>query len=332
MGAKKRTEGGKAITDESAEQLYRAYRRNLVEWGLTMPKFLEDKFFEIRDEKNPGFLTELVFWEFLGADGTRALADALRDTNYMHLRTIRCWRASTEDEGTRSICQYLRNTPSILTLELLECGLTSLSCEFLGRLLSPEANNGLLILKIDHNDIGNTGVRNIVQGLSMNSVLKTLTMSYCNFDEQAARPLMTVLIFQESGLQELDLQGNKLGNQGTCILLHSLKINQSLNKINLADNQIIANEAIVDKIIEMLTANSALFSIDFRLNSFQDNEVQDILDRMKNSASGRINQTLYDMILPENTVSAIWVDEINKFLLPNKKSKKGKKKAKKAKK
>ena len=61
MGAKKRTEGGKAITDESAEQLYRAYRRNLMEMSLTMPKKLEDKFLEIRDEKNPGFLTEIMF-------------------------------------------------------------------------------------------------------------------------------------------------------------------------------------------------------------------------------------------------------------------------------
>lgn len=60
MGAKKRTEGGKMVTDESAEHLYRAYRRNLVEISGTMPKVLEEKFLEIRDDKNPGFLTEIM--------------------------------------------------------------------------------------------------------------------------------------------------------------------------------------------------------------------------------------------------------------------------------
>ena len=332
MGAKKRTEGGKAITDESAEQLYRAYRRYLNDMSLQMPKQLEEKFLEIREEKNPGFLTEVVFWEYLGPDGMRALADALRDTTYMHLRTVRCWRASTEDEGTRSLCQYMRGTASVLTLELLECGITSLGCEFLGRLLSPEFNNPLLTLKLDHNDIGNVGVSNLARGLGMNSVLKVLTMSYCGFDEEAARPLMHILIYQESAMQELDLQGNKLGTQGACLILHSLKINQSLNKLNIADNGVVGNENFIDKLVEMLTANTNLFTMDLRLNSIEDEPVVDLLDRMKNSASGRINQTLYEILLPEQMIPASTIEELNKFLLPNKKSKKGKKKAKKAKK
>ena len=63
MGAKKKQEGGsgkKEATDDSGEKLYRAYRKNLAEFGLTIPKKLEEKFSEVRDEKNPGVLSDIV--------------------------------------------------------------------------------------------------------------------------------------------------------------------------------------------------------------------------------------------------------------------------------
>ena len=332
MGAKKRAEGGRAVTDESGEQLYRGYRRYLNEMGLSMPKSLEEKFVDIRDEKDPKFLTEVVFWEYIGPDGIRALADALRDTNYVHLRSFRCWKAGAEDEGTRSIAQYMRMTPSILTLELMECGLTSLACEFLGRLLSPEVNCPLQTLRLDHNNIGNEGVINLAKGLSMNSELKTLTMSYCNFDEKAAKPLLQILIFQDSGILDLDLQGNRLGNQGCCFVLHSLKINQSLNRLNIADNGVVTDDNLNDKIIDVLSVNSSLYILDLRLNVLFDDTIEDLLERMKNSSTGRINQTLYEVLLPEDKISQEKAEELEKFLLPNKKNKKGKKKGKRSKK
>lgn len=40
--------------DDSGERLFRQYRRNLQELGISMPKKLEEKFAEIRDEKNRG--------------------------------------------------------------------------------------------------------------------------------------------------------------------------------------------------------------------------------------------------------------------------------------
>ncbi|OMJ68997.1 hypothetical protein SteCoe_33405 [Stentor coeruleus] len=332
MGAKKRSEGGKMATDDSADQLYRAYRRNLTEMGLQMPKKLEEKFLEIRDEKNPGFLTEVVFWEYMGPDAIRALADALRDTSYPHLRTIRCWRAGAEDEGTRSLTQYMRICISIVTLELMECGISYLGCDFLGRLLSPENSNPLLVLKLDHNDIGNQGVYNLAKGLCMNSVLKTLTLSYCNFDHEAARAIMQILIFQESALQDLDLQGNKLSSEGCCKVFHGLKVNQTLGKLVLADNVVTSNDVFEDKLIEMLTVNQVLCVLDLRLNFIFDDTAKELLDRMKNAATGRINSTIYEIIFPEDKVAQDTVEDYHKFLQINKKSKKGKKKAKKPKK
>lgn len=93
MGAKKKSEAAptkSGVPDDSGERLYRACRRNLIEYGTSLPKKLEEKFLSIRDEKNPGFLTELVIFENVGILVLKAIADALRDTTYHHLRTIQC--------------------------------------------------------------------------------------------------------------------------------------------------------------------------------------------------------------------------------------------------
>jgi hypothetical protein len=332
MGAKKRADGGKQVTDDSAEQLYRAYRRYLNDMSILMPKQLEEKFLEIRDEKNPGFLTELVFWDVLEPEGLRALADALRDTTYTHLKSIRLWGSKTRDEGTRSLCQYMRVSPSILILEMIQCELTSLSCEFLGRLLSPSNSSPLLTLRLDHNDLGNQGIIQLSEGLSMNSVLKTLTLSYCNFDSHACRAIMQILIFHETALQELDVQGNKIAVEGCSDIFRALKINQVLNKLNIADTALEGDENFVDRFIEMLTVNTSLYSVDLRLNLILDDCAKDVLDRMKHASTGRINSVLYEIIFPEGKVQEETLEEIQKFLLPNKKGKKGKKKSKKSKK
>ncbi len=51
-----------------------------------MPRRLEEKFLEIRDEKNPGFLTELIIWEPIGPLGARAIGEALKEVNYVHVK------------------------------------------------------------------------------------------------------------------------------------------------------------------------------------------------------------------------------------------------------
>ena len=95
MGAKKKGDSGgssggkKDATDDSGEKLYRAYRKNLTDFGLAIPKKLEEKFLEIRDEKSPGVLSDIVIWDEIGPLGVRAIAEALKDTQYPHLRNIR---------------------------------------------------------------------------------------------------------------------------------------------------------------------------------------------------------------------------------------------------
>ena len=107
-------------------------------------------------------------WESLGWQGTRALMDALRSVNYQHTRTIRLWKTDSEDEGCRSVCQYIAGCDSVVMLELLDNKITPLGCEHIGKLLMPAAKTNLTHLKLDHNPFGAAGLKFLAEGLSMN--------------------------------------------------------------------------------------------------------------------------------------------------------------------
>lgn len=82
-----------AEADDSVEKLYRALRRGLQEFNMSIPPKLEEKFSEIRDEKNPGKLTDLVIYDPVGPIGARVIMQSLRQTRYDQTRVIRFWKA-----------------------------------------------------------------------------------------------------------------------------------------------------------------------------------------------------------------------------------------------
>lgn len=83
-------------------------------------------------------------------------------------------------------------------MELLDNKITSLGCEFIGKLLHPKVNSSITILKLDHNDIGSAGVRHLAEGLAVNKSLQSLSLTYCNIDANGARPLFDILIYTQS--------------------------------------------------------------------------------------------------------------------------------------
>ena len=154
-------------------------------------------------------------WESLGWQGTRTLMDALRSVNYSHTRVIRLWKTDSEDEGVRSVCQYIMGCNSVIMLELLDNHISPWGCEHIGKLLVPEAKTNLTHLKLDHNSFGAEGLAHLAKGLSMNKNIVQLSLTYCNIDETGARSLFEILIYSGSVLEELILSGNHLRNAGT---------------------------------------------------------------------------------------------------------------------
>lgn len=80
-------------------------------------------------------------------------------------------------------------------LELLDNKITSLGCEFVGKLMHPRTNGNIQVLKLDHNDIGGTGITALSEGISINKSLLSLSLTYCDIDQTGARALFEILIY-----------------------------------------------------------------------------------------------------------------------------------------
>lgn len=105
------------------------------------------------------------------------------------------WKTKCEDEGVRAICQYIPINKSVTTLEILDNNVTSLGCEFLGKLLTPKMGTNLTVLKLDHNPFGSPGLNHLAKGIRMNKELVVLSLTYCNIDSKGARSLFEILIY-----------------------------------------------------------------------------------------------------------------------------------------
>jgi hypothetical protein len=46
-------------------------------------------------------------WEDLGPIQIRSFMETLTDLTYPHLKKIRLWKVDLQDEGLRSICNYI---------------------------------------------------------------------------------------------------------------------------------------------------------------------------------------------------------------------------------
>ena len=238
MGGKKKpaaaAKKANAEPDESTEKLYKLYKKKCNELQCPFSTIMNEKFNEYRDEGTD--ITKVHLWEELGWAGIRALMDALKEINYLHAFSLRLWKTFCEDEGVRAICQWLEINRTIRFLELLDNRITPLGCEFIGRILHPKMGSPIHTLKLDHNDIGSAGVAALAEGLAMNKTLNTLSLTYCNIDEDGARPLFEILIYTKSQLKELDVTGNRLRNEGVVQVLKGVQVAKSLEKIYLADN------------------------------------------------------------------------------------------------
>ena len=150
-------------------------------------------------------------------DALRLLPQHYKDESeaYKHTVSIRLWKTDGEDEGCRAVCQYIAACPTVAMLELLDNQISPLGCEHLGKILHPSAKVQLIQVKLDHNRFGSAGLKFLADGLSQNKIIEELSLTYCDIDESGARYLFEILIYTQSVLQTLSLNGNHLRNEGT---------------------------------------------------------------------------------------------------------------------
>jgi len=232
------SKGGKktAEYEELTEKLYRLYKKKCNDESVPIVKSLEEKFNEARE--NTTDIREIYIWDEVGFIGVRMLLDAMREVEYPCVHFLRFWRSNCEDEGVRAVIQFMEHCPTIKSLEFMGCNITALGCEFLGRVIRPEAKGHLKELKLDHNVFGNEGIKALAEGLRGNSKLEALSLSYCGIDHQASDSITEILASKFSALKRLNLQGNRLGNEGIKAIFPFLALSPSIETLIFADNGI----------------------------------------------------------------------------------------------
>uniref|UniRef100_A0A4W4E4R0 B30.2/SPRY domain-containing protein n=1 Tax=Electrophorus electricus TaxID=8005 RepID=A0A4W4E4R0_ELEEL len=113
--------------------------------------------------------------------------------------------------------------PSLLLLQLSDCGLTEESCKSLTSVLQTE-NSLREELEMNNNDLQNSGVEQLCAGLkSSHCKLEILRLSGCLVTEEGCSSLASALRSNPSYLKELDLTYNHPGESGVKLLFARLE-------------------------------------------------------------------------------------------------------------
>lgn len=104
-------------------------------------------------------------WDEFGWQGVRALMEAAVQAKYKHCNSIRLWRTKCEDEGVRQIMLFMSMAKTVQVLELLDAELTLVGCEMISKALHYSNDLNLLVLKLDHNPLGNHGLKYLSEGV-----------------------------------------------------------------------------------------------------------------------------------------------------------------------
>lgn len=102
-----------------------------------------------------------------------------------------------------------------------------------------ELNQGILSLKLQANEVGDTGIRCIAQALAQGHLkqLRTLDLSDNKMTAAGATELAKVLR-KGKCLQQLDLSGNSIGDQGAQSMAQVLPIHRDMSELHLSGNAI----------------------------------------------------------------------------------------------
>ena len=178
------------------------------------------------------------------------------------------WDADIGDEGVRAFIQFMIDTEnmSFKLLEFLNCGITSLGCEFIARLFVPPSLCNIEVLNLDYNQFGNDGLAELMIGLKTNKSLTYLSLAYCKIEAEGMVHFQEYVANPECTLANLVLQGNNLGNIGVGELSQYLINNNSIESLNLNNVQFGNNDDAVNTFVSLITTNTNIYDYKLKYN------------------------------------------------------------------
>jgi Ran GTPase-activating protein (RanGAP) involved in mRNA processing and transport len=247
------------------------------------------------------------------------------------------WDADIGDEGVRAMMQFMLETEceSVKLLEFLNCGITSLGCEFIGRMLDPNTKLCLEILNLDYNQFGNEGLGELLIGLKSNKNLTYLSLAYCKIEADGMTYFKEYLSDPECTLTTLVLQGNEIGNKGVSELSQMLVNNNSIESLNLNNVQLGNNEETINNLVSLMMTNVNIYEYKLKYNLItSDGKIAFNLDfeKILKAYKGESCKHVYELEVDERIPKVLFDDYIKAKKSHKKPKKKPAKKGKKGKK
>ncbi|XP_057181109.1 NACHT, LRR and PYD domains-containing protein 5-like isoform X1 [Triplophysa rosa] len=127
------------------------------------------------------------------------------------------------DSGLKHICDKLKNPQCHLQiLKFSNCDLTEESCSALASALSLDSSS-LKDLDLSNNDLQDSGIERLSEGLKNNCKLQILSVSECSIGEEGYKSLSSAVRSNPSHLIDLDLRGNDPGETGVKLIYQLLQ-------------------------------------------------------------------------------------------------------------
>ncbi|XDV23283.1 hypothetical protein PO909_027923 [Leuciscus waleckii] len=231
-----------SITEEGYKALASALRSNpshLIELDLTGNDPGQSGVKELSDLlQDPNCQVKTL--RFLGPDADEACQYVNRvvGKNPLLLRELNLSGRKLEDSNVKKLAALLQDRHCKLNiLQLSDCRITEEGYKALASALRSNPSH-LIELDLTGNDPGQSGVKQLLDGLKENCKLEKLRLSDCSITEEGYKALASALRSNPSHLIELDLTGNDPGQSGVKELNDLLQDTNCQLKLRLNNNSI----------------------------------------------------------------------------------------------
>lgn len=159
---------------------------------------------------------------------------------------------------------------SLQLIEMINCGIGVLGCEFISRLFEKERPHKISILTLDYNAFGNEGVAQLMDKIKDSKTLTYLSLAFCNIDQNGVKYFAEFLAATGICLEKLVLQGNPLKNAGMQQLINIIYDNTTLEEINL-NNVLFGNSPeTMQSLVSLMKSNLTLLAYSLKFNFITD--------------------------------------------------------------
>ena len=244
------------LTNNTVTKLYIGGNGILDDGGISVGNMLtKNRSLRILDITNGG----------LYVSGCCAIFNSLQYNNTLH--TLVLARNAVIQQGSVAAGNMLLTNNTLRKLDLSACYLYSDGMNELCR--GVQGNKSLYELLLHDNEIGDVGCKSLFYTLKYNTALQYLSVSDNDLHETSGKYISDLLRRPTCTLKTLVLSDNELGGKGIDYIAQSMKTNQSLHTLNLANNKIDVHGSIACKSLsKYMKYNTTLHILDLSWNRF----------------------------------------------------------------